>query len=91
MWIIKHIYESDFGCEERMPNEPLTVLVVLESDAGETLQVEVSDNWLTLMGMDEGDEWPEEYIEEETNMQNKCMKQAEWMNNYLDAVEEFED
>ena len=35
MWTIKHIYESDFGCEERMPNELLTVLVVLESDTGE--------------------------------------------------------
>lgn len=90
MWTIKHIYESDFGCEERMPNEPLTVLVVLESDTGEEMQVEVADNWLTLMGMDEGDEWPEEYIQEETDMMNKCTKQSEWMNNYLDALDDLD-
>lgn len=90
MWTIKHIYESDFGCEERMPNEPLTVLVVLESDTGEEMQVEVADNWLTLMGMDEGDEWPEEYIQEETDMMNKCSKQSEWMNNYLDALDDLD-
>ena len=91
MWTIKHIYESDFGCEERMPNEPLTVLVVLESDTGEEMQVEVADNWLTLMGMDEGDEWPDEYIQEETDMMNKCSKQSEWMNNYLDALDDLKE
>ena len=32
MWTIKHIYESDFGCEERMPNEPLTVGVITEEE-----------------------------------------------------------
>ncbi len=37
MWIVKHIYESDYGCEERMPGEPLTSLVMLESDAIEEI------------------------------------------------------
>ena len=54
------------------------------------MQVEVADNWLTLMGMDEGDEWPEEYIQEETDMMNKCSKQSEWMNNYLDALDDLD-
>lgn len=89
MWIIKHIYESDFGCEERMPNEPLTVLVILESDTGEVIQVEVADDWISLMNLSEGDEWPEELIAEEANKIEKCKKQSEWMNNYLDAIEEM--
>ena len=52
MWTVKHIYEADFGCEERMPGEPLTSLVVLESDTGEVMQVEVADKWLTFMDME---------------------------------------
>lgn len=91
MWIIKHIYESDFGCEERMPGEPLTVLVTMESDTGEVVQVEVADSWLTFMNLDEGDEWPENLINDEDIMQNKCDKQSEWMDNYLEAIEEIED
>lgn len=89
MWTVKHIYEADFGCEERMPGEPLTSLVVLESDTGEVMQVEVADKWLTFMDIDEGDEWPQELIDEENNVQNKCTKQSEWMDNYLDAVDEI--
>ena len=90
MWTIRHIYESDFGCEERMPGEPLIVLVTLESDTGEMMQVEVADQWLTLMNLDEGDEWPEDLISKESDMQNKCDKQSEWMDNYLDAIEEMD-
>lgn len=89
MWTVKHIYEADFGCEERMPGEPLTSLVILESDTGEVMQVEVADKWLTFMDIDEGDEWPQELIDEENNVQNKCTKQSEWMDNYLDAVDEI--
>lgn len=89
MWKIKNIYESDFGCEERMPDDPLTVLVVLECDTGEERQIEVTDKWLTFMQLDEGDEWPEDLINQETELQDKCIKQSEWMNNYLDAIEEI--
>lgn len=87
MWTIKHIYESDFGCEERMPGEPLTVLVVLESDTGEVMQVEVAENWLSFMELDEGDDWPQELIDEEIKLQDKSEKQSKWMDNYLDAIE----
>lgn len=30
MWTIKRIDEADFGCEERLPGEPLMVLVSLK-------------------------------------------------------------
>ena len=35
MWTIKRIDEADFGCEERLPGEPLMVLVSLRAMTGE--------------------------------------------------------
>lgn len=32
MWYVRKIEEADYGCEERMPGEPLMVLITLESD-----------------------------------------------------------
>ena len=76
MWTIKRIDEADFGCEERLPGEPLMVLVSLECDDGRMLQLEVADNWLTMQELDEGDA--------------KSAKQVQWMESYLDALEELE-
>ncbi len=59
MWIIKQIAEADFGCEERTENEPLKVLINLESDDGRTEWFEFSDSKLKELGVDEGDEWPD--------------------------------
>ena len=74
-----------------MPGEPLTLLVMLESDTGEVAQIEVADQWLTFMNIDEGDEWPQELIDGESILQNKCIKQSEWMDSYLDAIEEMHE
>jgi len=89
LWTIKNIYESDFGCEERMPGEPLTVIVILESDSGEICQVEVSDEWLTFQELQEGDEWPLDI--EDKGLEEKAEKQSAWMNNYFDAIEEMDE
>ena len=89
MWTIKRIDEADFGCEERLPGEPLMVLVSLESDDGRVIQFEAADNWLTMQELDEGDEWPED-IEEPDEDDEKVMRQAQWMENYFDALEELE-
>ena len=56
MWTVSRIDECDFGCEERLPGEPLMVLVTLESDDGRVCQFECADNYLTSMYIDEGDE-----------------------------------
>ena len=90
MWIIKRIDEADFGCEERLPGEPLMVLVTIESDGGENSQFEVADKWLDMMGLDEGDEWPEELINQANEDEEKILRQSEWMDNFLDAIEEME-
>ena len=34
MWYVRRIEEADYGCEERMPGEPLMALVTLERDDG---------------------------------------------------------
>ena len=90
MWTIKRIDEADFGCEERLPGEPLMVLVSLEGEDGRVIQFEVADNWLTFQELTEGDEWPEN-IEALDEADEKLMRQSEWMENYYDAVEEIEE
>ncbi len=60
MWTIQRIDEVDYGCEERLPGEPLMALVTLENEIGEIISFEMPDNWLLMQGLNEGDEWPEE-------------------------------
>lgn len=90
MWTIFRIDEADFGCEERLPGEPLMDLITLESDMGETLQFEVSDEWLIMQGLEEGDEWPEE-VEEEDSDSEKAKAQAAWLDNYYNALCELDE
>ena len=66
------------------------VLVTLESDGSETSQFEVADKWLDMMELDEGDEWPAELIAQANEDEEKILRQSEWMDNFLDAVEEME-
>lgn len=89
MWTIKRIDEADFGCEERLPGEPLMVLVSLESDDGRVIQFEATDNWLTVQELSEGDEWPED-IEAPDAADERTVRQTQWMENYFEALEELE-
>lgn len=59
MKIIKRIEEADYGCEERLPGEPLKVLVTLLDEYGVSTKLEVVENWLEIQGLNEGDAWPE--------------------------------
>lgn len=85
MWTISRIEEADYGCEERMPGEPLMVLVTLTNEFGEVIRFEAAENRIELQGLDEGDEWPEDIEGEDSS------RQDEWMENYYRAVEEMED
>ena len=60
MWTISRIDEADYGCEERLTEEPLMLLITLESEDGEVIQFEVAENWIEIQGLNEGDEWPED-------------------------------
>jgi len=86
MWTVSRIDETDYGCEERLPGEPLMVLVTIESDDGRECQFECADDYLISMQIEEGDEWPEdiEMIEEEENRINRM---SNWMDNYYDAID----
>lgn len=87
MWTIFRIDEADYGCEERLPGEPLMVLVTLTNEYGEMIRFEAAENWIELQGLDEGDEWPEDIEGNDDGM----TKQTEWMENYYQAVKEMEE
>ena len=90
MWTIARIDEADYGCEERLPGEPLMLLITLESENGEVIQFEVAENWIEMQGLDEGDEWPED-IEAVDVDDEKAAIQNEWMDNYYKAIQEMEE
>ena len=75
MWTIQRMDEMDDGDEERLPGEPMMTAVTLESDLGEILQFQMPHNWLLMQGLQEGEEWPED-IEEEDSEALKARGQA---------------
>ncbi|MEE1101159.1 MAG: hypothetical protein U0K86_06730 [Agathobacter sp.] len=90
MWTISRIDEADYGCEERLPGEPLMLLITLENEAKEVIQFEVAENWIEVQGLDEGDEWLED-IETEDEEAINAENQARWMENYYRALQEMEE
>ena len=56
MWIIKQIFDGEYGCEERSGNEPM-VSVTLADENGNEKYVTVSDSFLTENKLDVGSEW----------------------------------
>ncbi len=44
-WKIKHIFDGDYGCEERLPGECPKVSVTLVNESGEEKQITVEDAW----------------------------------------------
>jgi hypothetical protein len=90
MWTIARIDEADYGCEERLPGEPLMLLITLKSEDGAVIQFEVAENWIEMQGLDEGDEWPED-LENEDPDDMKAAGQAQWMERYYRAIQEMED
>ena len=90
MWTISRIDEADYGCEERLPGEPLMLLITLENEAEEVIQFEVAENWIEMQGLDEGDEWPDD-IETEDEEAVNAENQARWMENYYLALQEMEE
>lgn len=90
MWYVRRIEESDFGCEERMPGEPLLVLVTLESDDGRSCQFEVTEEWLLHQEIEEGDEWPED-IDGPDPDSERAANMSVWMDNYMESLREMDE
>jgi len=55
MITVKHIYEADYGCEERPEGAPLMALLVLEQD-GKEIRVTVPDALVDELELSEGAE-----------------------------------
>lgn len=53
-WKILHIYEDDYGCEERLPDEELMCLAELESEDGSKKELRIADSFLRENALDEG-------------------------------------
>ena len=50
MYTVTHIYEADFGCEERADGAKAKCVVYLEDENGGQRHVEVEDESLTAYG-----------------------------------------
>jgi hypothetical protein len=64
MYTVTHIYEADFGCEERADGAKAKCVVYLEDENGRQRHVEVEDEWLTANGIEEGSSWKENITDE---------------------------
>ena len=58
MWKIKHIFDGEYGCEERIGNQNPKVLVTIVNNNDEKVILSVEDQWLRDNNLYEGDEWP---------------------------------
>ena len=63
-YTVTHIYEADFGCEERVDGAKAKCVVYLEDENGRQRHVEVEDEWLTANGIEEGSSWKENITDE---------------------------
>lgn len=89
MWTVVRIDEDDYGCEERLPGEPLMALVTVQSDDGRMEQIRMAEEWLQSQEIDEGDEWSED-IDEASMGLLRAESQMKFMDQYLEAIEEME-
>lgn len=89
MWTIERIDEADFGCEERMPGQPLMLYVTLKDEYGRITGFEIPEPWIEMHGLEEGDEWPEELTDEKSA--DSAAAQNDWMEQYRKALEELDD
>ena len=56
VWKIKHIFDGDYGCEERLPDESPKVSVTLINEAGDEKVVPAADARLRENNLDVGSE-----------------------------------
>lgn len=58
MWIIKHIFDGDYGCEESNYKELMVSVTLIDGSGNEKREL-VADNWLRDNNLDIGSEWPD--------------------------------
>ena len=59
MWTIKHVFDGEYGCEERAEGQKETMVsVTLVNETGEERYETVADAWLREKQLDVGSRWP---------------------------------
>lgn len=46
MWKVTHIYDDDYGCEERMPGDKKMAILYVVNDDGAEKQIKVDEDYL---------------------------------------------
>lgn len=100
-YMIKQIDEADFGCEGRPDGYVPMVKVYLEDESGVEMIIEMEDAKMYERQLDEGSEViigedatlynAELYIEpfDDLEYDNITDKQSEWLDNYMNEIEEM--
>lgn len=88
-WTIIDIDKEEYCKKQLMPGEPEMVVVTLENEIGQETEMEVAQRWLDLQELSEGDEWPQE-LDEMSDQEVSYIQQAQWMDNYLHALDEMD-
>lgn len=70
-WIVKQIFDGEYGCEERQPGEKVKCYVLLTDAEGNERSLYAEDEWLTANNIDEGSAWPETCDEPNQNMSER--------------------
>lgn len=87
-WKVVEIVDEIEDELEKMPGEPLTSLVTIKGEDGRYCKFVVSQDWLKNQCINIGDEWVED-IELLDSSAESSVKQAEWMDSYYEAVDEY--
>ncbi len=54
-YTVKHIYEADYGCEERPAGYKPKDIVILSDNSGGEIRLDIADEELVAKGINEGD------------------------------------
>ena len=57
MQIIRHIYDDDYGCEERAEGEPLYVIAEIADENGAVKEFRIKESFLIANKLTVGSEW----------------------------------
>ena len=58
MWKIKHIFDGEYGCEERIGDQKPKVSVTIVNNNDEKVILTLQPQWFRDNNLDEGAEWP---------------------------------
>ena len=79
MWKVTHIYDDDYGCEERMPGDKKKAILYVVNDDGLEKQIRVDEDYLAEHFILEGSTINDEIVGEQIIMQKQDERAVESM------------